>query len=129
MDVRRFGNTDLRVSEYGLGCARIGGIFQRDSAGFLDLLTAARDAGIVFHYEHAFGHGHYLYSMTVERPLSVVKVGRVDAPYILNGQARTIGKYYEGRMPGRRPSYHSRRLQQLHRLTLLLSLVLRTMSP
>lgn len=48
MRTRRFGKTDLTVSELGLGCARIGGIFQRDSSGFLDLLGAARDAGINF---------------------------------------------------------------------------------
>jgi aryl-alcohol dehydrogenase-like predicted oxidoreductase len=48
MRVRPFGNTDLRVSEFGLGCARIGGIFQGDTAGFLNLLSAARDAGINF---------------------------------------------------------------------------------
>jgi aryl-alcohol dehydrogenase-like predicted oxidoreductase len=45
---RRFGRTDLVVSEFGLGCARIGGIFQRDSADFLNLLSAAFDAGINF---------------------------------------------------------------------------------
>src|SRR5260370_1463168 len=48
MRARAFGNTDLRVSEFGLGCARIGGIFQGDTAGFLNLLSAARDAGINF---------------------------------------------------------------------------------
>jgi len=46
--MRAFGKTDLVVSEWGLGCARIGGIFQSDTAGFLDLLSAARDAGINF---------------------------------------------------------------------------------
>jgi aryl-alcohol dehydrogenase-like predicted oxidoreductase len=46
--VRAFGKTDLRVSAYGLGCARIGGIFQRDSSGFVELLCAAHDAGINF---------------------------------------------------------------------------------
>jgi aryl-alcohol dehydrogenase-like predicted oxidoreductase len=46
--LRRFGRTDLTVSEYGLGCARIGGIFKRDPAEFINLLTAARDAGINF---------------------------------------------------------------------------------
>jgi len=49
MEVRRFGSTALSVSELGLGCARIGGIFQRDPKGFLDLLAAAREAGITFY--------------------------------------------------------------------------------
>ena len=43
-----FGKTDLRVSRYGLGCARIGGIFQGGKSGFLDLYAAAYDAGINF---------------------------------------------------------------------------------
>jgi aryl-alcohol dehydrogenase-like predicted oxidoreductase len=48
MRVRRFGLTELNVSEFGLGCARIGGIFKRDPAEFLNLLFAAFDAGINF---------------------------------------------------------------------------------
>lgn len=48
MKLRAFGNTDLRVSEFGLGCARIGGIFQGDSAGFLRLLDTAADFGLNF---------------------------------------------------------------------------------
>ncbi len=48
MQARAFGKTDLKVSPWGLGCARIGGIFQRDTGSFLDLLAAARDAGINF---------------------------------------------------------------------------------
>src|SRR5258708_2564756 len=43
-----FGKTDLRASEIGFGCARIGGIFQHDSGGFVSLLSAARDVGINF---------------------------------------------------------------------------------
>jgi aryl-alcohol dehydrogenase-like predicted oxidoreductase len=46
--LRAFGKTDLLVSEFGVGCARIGGIFQGDSGGFVRLLSAARDAGINF---------------------------------------------------------------------------------
>jgi aryl-alcohol dehydrogenase-like predicted oxidoreductase len=45
---RAFGQTNLRVSEFGLGCARIGGIFQQDTRGFLDLLSGALDHGINF---------------------------------------------------------------------------------
>jgi aryl-alcohol dehydrogenase-like predicted oxidoreductase len=48
MRTRRFGSTELSVSEFGLGCARIGGIFQKGGSGFIDLLAAARDAGITF---------------------------------------------------------------------------------
>jgi aryl-alcohol dehydrogenase-like predicted oxidoreductase len=48
MQVRSFGSTALRVSEIGLGCARIGGIFQQDPGGFANLLAAAYDAGIRF---------------------------------------------------------------------------------
>jgi aryl-alcohol dehydrogenase-like predicted oxidoreductase len=46
--MRAFGTTGLQVSELGLGCARIGGIFQRDPAQFVELLAAARDQGINF---------------------------------------------------------------------------------
>lgn len=48
MKVRPFGDTDLQVSELGLGCARIGGIFQRDPAAFVELLRAAHRRGINF---------------------------------------------------------------------------------
>jgi aryl-alcohol dehydrogenase-like predicted oxidoreductase len=48
MQLRDFGNTALRVSEFGLGCARIGGVFQANPKGFLDLLAFAYDSGITF---------------------------------------------------------------------------------
>lgn len=46
--VRRFGQTDLHVSEFGLGCARIGGLFKREPQDFVNLLSAAFDAGMNF---------------------------------------------------------------------------------
>ena len=48
MRLRAFGNTPLQVSELGLGCARIGGVFQGDTLSFVRLLAVARDAGITF---------------------------------------------------------------------------------
>jgi aryl-alcohol dehydrogenase-like predicted oxidoreductase len=45
---RQFGGTDLTVSEFGLGCARIGGIFKSEPQQFIELLAAALDAGITF---------------------------------------------------------------------------------
>jgi aryl-alcohol dehydrogenase-like predicted oxidoreductase len=48
MRVRPFGRTDLQVSQLGLGCARIGGVFKRNSGDFVNLLTAALDGGINF---------------------------------------------------------------------------------
>jgi aryl-alcohol dehydrogenase-like predicted oxidoreductase len=44
----QFGGTDLTVSEFGLGCARIGGIFKNEPREFVELLSAALDAGITF---------------------------------------------------------------------------------
>jgi aryl-alcohol dehydrogenase-like predicted oxidoreductase len=48
MRLRAFGNTTLQVTELGLGCARIGGVFQGDTLSFVRLLAVARDAGINF---------------------------------------------------------------------------------
>jgi len=48
MKLRDFGNTSLRVSEYGLGCARIGGVFQGNASGYLDLLAFAFERGVTF---------------------------------------------------------------------------------
>jgi len=48
MKLKEFGRTGLQVSELGLGCARIGGIFKNDPGQFVELLAAARDHGINF---------------------------------------------------------------------------------
>lgn len=48
MKLRDFGSTSLQVSEYGLGCARIGGVFQGNASGFLDLLAFAFERGVNF---------------------------------------------------------------------------------
>jgi len=48
MRLSAFGKTDLKVSEFGFGCARIGGVFQGDPQSFVRLLAVARDGGINF---------------------------------------------------------------------------------
>src|SRR5215475_7699449 len=49
MQFRRFGNTQLSVSEVGFGCARIGGVFHGSSrSDVLKLLRRAADSGLTF---------------------------------------------------------------------------------
>jgi aryl-alcohol dehydrogenase-like predicted oxidoreductase len=48
MQFGTFAATGLRVSEFGLGCARLGGIFHKDPKSSMRLLHAAIDAGINF---------------------------------------------------------------------------------
>jgi aryl-alcohol dehydrogenase-like predicted oxidoreductase len=49
MKVKRFGTTDLMVSEIGFGCARLGGIFQHSSqAESIRTVRLAVDHGITF---------------------------------------------------------------------------------
>lgn len=48
MRLNAFGKTDLKVAEFGFGCARIGGVFQADPQSFVRLLAVARDGGINF---------------------------------------------------------------------------------
>src|SRR5947209_2061852 len=49
MQQRRFGSTDLRVSELGFGCARLGGVFEDSTrAEILRTLRGAFDQGITF---------------------------------------------------------------------------------
>jgi aryl-alcohol dehydrogenase-like predicted oxidoreductase len=50
MRYRRFGKTDLEVSEVGFGCARIGGVFEGSSkVHLLRLLRQSFDAGVTFY--------------------------------------------------------------------------------
>lgn len=50
MQQRRFGSTDLTVSEAGFGCARIGGVFEGSTkADLVRLLHAAFEQGVTFY--------------------------------------------------------------------------------
>jgi aryl-alcohol dehydrogenase-like predicted oxidoreductase len=93
--LRRFGRTDLNVSEFGLGCARIGGIFQRDPADFLELLSAALDAGINF-FDTADMYSQGESEMLLGRAFK----GRRDqiviaskAGYVLPAQRRILARF------------------------------------
>jgi aryl-alcohol dehydrogenase-like predicted oxidoreductase len=91
---RPFGRTDLIVSEFGLGCARIGGIFQREPLEFLNLLSRAFDSGINF-----FDTADIYSQGESERILGRAFRGRRDqiviaskAGYVLPAQRRLVAR-------------------------------------
>jgi aryl-alcohol dehydrogenase-like predicted oxidoreductase len=90
----RFGRTDLVVSEYGLGCARIGGVFKNNPADFENLLTAALDGGITF-----FDTSDIYSQGESEKLLAKAFRGRRDrvviaskAGYVLPSQRRMVAR-------------------------------------
>ena len=89
---RRFGRTDLIVSSVGLGCARIGGIFQRHPAEFVDLLSAALDSGITFFDTadiYSQGESEVLLGRAFRRKRDRVVIAS-KAGYVLPAQRRLI---------------------------------------
>jgi aryl-alcohol dehydrogenase-like predicted oxidoreductase len=94
MATRAFGGTDLRVSALGLGCARIGGIFQGDARGYLDLLSAAYDAGITFFDTadmYSQGESESLVGRAFAKQRHKVVIAS-KAGYVLPGQRRLIAR-------------------------------------
>lgn len=94
MEQRRFGSTELRVSRYGLGCARIGGIFQREGAGFVELLHAARDAGITFFDTadiYSQGESEVLLAKAFRRQRDRIVIAS-KAGYVLPAQRRLVAR-------------------------------------
>lgn len=94
MKTGAFGKTSLTVSEFGMGCARIGGIFQSDTRGFLNVLSAAYDTGITF-FDTADMYSQGESEVLVGRALRSVR-GRVviasKAGYCLPGRRRLAAR-------------------------------------
>jgi aryl-alcohol dehydrogenase-like predicted oxidoreductase len=92
--LRRFGGTDLRVSEFGLGCARLGGIFNQDVAEHLNLLSAAFDAGINFFDTadmYSQGESEVLLGRAFRRRREQVVIAS-KAGFVLPAQRRIVGR-------------------------------------
>ncbi len=90
----RFGGTDLIVSEYGLGCARIGGVFKNDPADFITLLRAALDAGVTFFDTadmYSQGESETLIGRAFRRRRHEVVITS-KAGYVLPSQRRLIAR-------------------------------------
>jgi aryl-alcohol dehydrogenase-like predicted oxidoreductase len=92
---RSIGATDLRVSPFGLGCARLGGIFKREPGEFVNLLAAALDAGITFFDTadmYSQGESETLVGRAFkhqrERVVIATKVG-----YVLPVQRRLVARF------------------------------------
>jgi aryl-alcohol dehydrogenase-like predicted oxidoreductase len=93
--LRRFGRTDLHVSEFGLGCARIGGIFQRDPTEFLNLLSASLDAGINFFDTadmYSQGESEVLLGRAFRRRRDQIVIAS-KAGYVLPAQRRIVARF------------------------------------
>ncbi len=92
--MRRFGGTDLHVSEFGLGCARIGGIFKREPAEFVSLLSAAFDAGINFYDTadiYSQGESETLLGRTFQRRRDEIVIAS-KAGYVLPSRRRLVSR-------------------------------------
>jgi aryl-alcohol dehydrogenase-like predicted oxidoreductase len=93
MRMHAFGNTDLKVSELGLGCARIGGVFQGDSQSFVRLLAVARDGGMNFFDTadiYSQGESEALLGRTLSKRRSEVII-TTKAGYCLPGRRKLAG--------------------------------------
>jgi aryl-alcohol dehydrogenase-like predicted oxidoreductase len=91
---RRFGQTDLQVSEFGLGCARLGGVFKSGPAEFERILTSALDAGINFFDTAAMysqGESEALIGRTFRRRREEVIIAS-KAGWVLPSQQRFIAR-------------------------------------
>jgi aryl-alcohol dehydrogenase-like predicted oxidoreductase len=93
MRVHAFGKTGRQVSVLGLGCARIGGVFQGDTLSFMRLLAVARDAGINFFDTadmYSQGESESLLGRAFGRDRSAVFIA-TKAGYCLPGRRKLAG--------------------------------------
>jgi aryl-alcohol dehydrogenase-like predicted oxidoreductase len=84
----------MAVSELGLGCARIGGIFQREASGFIDLLHAAHDFGINFFDTadmYCQGESEQLIGRAFQRRRDRIVIAS-KVGYVLPGQRKVIAR-------------------------------------
>jgi aryl-alcohol dehydrogenase-like predicted oxidoreductase len=91
---RRFGTTDLIVSPIGLGCARIGGVFQGDAKRLVSLIDAAADAGIEFFDTadmYSQGESESLLGRALRRRRERVTIAS-KVGYVLPAQRRLAGR-------------------------------------
>jgi aryl-alcohol dehydrogenase-like predicted oxidoreductase len=91
---RQFGRTDLTVSEFGLGCARIGGVFKSNPSEFVRLLSAALDGGINFFDTadiYSQGESETLLGHAFRRRRDRVVIAS-KAGYVLPSQRRLVAR-------------------------------------
>jgi aryl-alcohol dehydrogenase-like predicted oxidoreductase len=94
MRMRKFGRTDLTVSELGLGCARIGGVFKSNAGEFAKLLTAALDGGVNFFDTadmYSQGESEQLIGRAFRRRRSEVVIA-TKAGYVLPSQRKLVAR-------------------------------------
>jgi len=93
MRLHAFGKTGRNVSVLGLGCARIGGVFQGDTLSFERLLAVARDAGIDFFDTadmYSQGESESLLGRVLGRERSALFIA-TKAGYALPGRRKLAG--------------------------------------
>jgi aryl-alcohol dehydrogenase-like predicted oxidoreductase len=96
MQYRSFGTTELTVSEIGVGCSRIGGLFSSNSSAReeSELLLRAMDSGINFFdtadvYSH--GQSEMLVGKAASRRRSEVVIA-TKAGYAFSAKSRLLGR-------------------------------------
>lgn len=89
-----FGATHLQVSQLGLGCARLGGIFKRDASELIELLHTAQHLGINFFDTadmYCQGESEQLIGRAFRRRRHEIVIAS-KVGYVLPGQRRLIAR-------------------------------------